>query len=66
MDLADKAEILVVKEIDTMIAVISARLKGHNQSGLCLDCSEAIPANRRAILPGCARCADCQADFEGI
>lgn len=30
----------------------------------CRDCGEEIPARRLAAVPGCGRCAECQADFE--
>lgn len=30
----------------------------------CGDCGEEIPAARRTALPGCARCIDCQTDYE--
>ena len=30
----------------------------------CEDCGAEIPAARRASVPGCTRCLDCQAHFE--
>ncbi|WP_446030568.1 TraR/DksA family transcriptional regulator [Lelliottia amnigena] len=30
----------------------------------CVDCDEAIPDLRRVTVPGCKRCASCQADEE--
>jgi phage/conjugal plasmid C-4 type zinc finger TraR family protein len=36
-----------------------------NSTGLwCLDCEEVIPEKRRAAVPGCRRCIDCQQTFE--
>lgn len=32
----------------------------------CLDCDEVIPEARRAAVPGCTRCIDCQIDFEKL
>jgi phage/conjugal plasmid C-4 type zinc finger TraR family protein len=31
---------------------------------LCLDCDEVIPEKRRAAVPGCRRCIDCQETYE--
>lgn len=30
----------------------------------CVDCGDAIPELRRVNVPGCKRCASCQADEE--
>lgn len=30
----------------------------------CVDCGDAIPDLRRVNVPGCKRCASCQADEE--
>lgn len=30
----------------------------------CVDCDDAIPDLRRVNVPGCKRCASCQADEE--
>lgn len=30
----------------------------------CIDCGEEIPEKRRAAIPGCTRCIDCQTEFE--
>lgn len=30
----------------------------------CMECGEDIPAPRRAAVPGCQTCAECQADLE--
>ncbi|EIV6183989.1 TraR/DksA family transcriptional regulator [Klebsiella aerogenes] len=32
----------------------------------CSECGEDIPAPRRAAVPGCQTCAECQADLELI
>lgn len=30
----------------------------------CMSCGEEIPPLRRAALPGCCLCCDCQTEFE--
>lgn len=40
-------------------------LAAMGDSTLCADCGFPIPEARRRAVPGCRRCADCQADFEG-
>lgn len=30
----------------------------------CAECGEGIPAPRRAAVPGCQTCADCQEEIE--
>ena len=32
----------------------------------CEDCGTRIPAARRAAVPGCARCVECQGYFEQL
>jgi len=31
---------------------------------ICIDCERPIPARRRAAVPGCTRCVECQAEYE--
>jgi phage/conjugal plasmid C-4 type zinc finger TraR family protein len=41
------------------------RREPANYTGLwCLDCEEVIPEKRRAAVPGCRRCIDCQETLE--
>ncbi|MBL4800872.1 MAG: TraR/DksA C4-type zinc finger protein [Emcibacter sp.] len=65
MDAADRAEVVIEKEMDCMIAKSQRRLQGNNQTGACVDCDGMIPMDRMAALPGCARCVACQNEIEG-
>ncbi|MGG8032489.1 TraR/DksA family transcriptional regulator [Klebsiella aerogenes] len=49
-------------------AALSARRINHNavSAEYCSECGEKIPAPRRAAVPGCQTCAECQADLELI
>ncbi|WP_213192555.1 TraR/DksA family transcriptional regulator [Klebsiella aerogenes] len=49
-------------------AALSARRINHNavSAEYCSECGEDIPAPRRAAVPGCQTCAECQADLELI
>ncbi|MDA3989899.1 TraR/DksA family transcriptional regulator [Klebsiella aerogenes] len=49
-------------------AALSARRINHNavSAEYCSECGENIPAPRRAAVPGCQTCAECQADLELI
>ncbi|AEG99398.1 TPA: TraR/DksA family transcriptional regulator [Klebsiella aerogenes] len=49
-------------------AALSARRINHNAVSAehCSECGENIPAPRRAAVPGCQTCAECQADLELI
>ena len=61
VDLVDMAEEFRAQQ---MLAAISARPQFDKESELdCEDCSDAIPAQRRAI-GGVTRCVQCQINFE--
>lgn len=49
-------------------AALSARRINHSavSAEYCSECGENIPAPRRAAVPGCQTCAECQADLELI
>lgn len=49
-------------------AALSAHRINHNavSAEYCSECGEDIPAPRRAAVPGCQTCAECQADLELI
>ncbi|EIV6644524.1 TraR/DksA family transcriptional regulator [Klebsiella aerogenes] len=49
-------------------AALSARRINHNavSAEYCSECGEDIPAPRRAAVPGCQTCAECQADLKLI
>ena len=38
--------------------------RGWGEYGICIDCDGRIEAARLAILPGAARCVNCQAKHE--
>ena len=37
--------------------------EGINQT-ICIECEEDIPEDRRAKVPGCVRCIECQEEYE--
>ncbi|MFE1281611.1 TraR/DksA family transcriptional regulator [Klebsiella aerogenes] len=47
-------------------AALSARSINHNAVSAehCSECGEDIPAPRRAAVPGCQTCAECQSVIE--
>lgn len=47
-------------------AALSARRINHNavSAEYCSECGESIPAPRRAAVPGCQTCAECQIVIE--
>ncbi|MFI2882506.1 TraR/DksA family transcriptional regulator [Klebsiella aerogenes] len=47
-------------------AALSARRINHNavSAEYCSECGENIPAPRRAAVPGCQTCAECQSVIE--
>lgn len=49
-------------------AALSAHRINHNAVSAehCSECGEDIPAPRRAAVPGCQTCAECQTDLELI
>lgn len=68
MDDADHAALHAERERDEALArqLRQGRLapRPSIMNGLCQDCGRAIPAARRAALPGALRCIGCQDDFE--
>ena len=64
-DEADKAQISSDRLLEAGIA--AHRGRGHLGDGEkeCIDCGEEIPEKRRKAAPGCERCIECQANFEG-
>lgn len=54
-----------IEELQRNNALASHRLNRHAVSAEhCSECGEAIPAPRRAAVPGCRTCADCQIERE--
>lgn len=46
-------------------AIAAHRIDRNAVSAMhCIDCDDAIPELRRVNVPGCKRCASCQADEE--
>ncbi|MFG3451183.1 TraR/DksA C4-type zinc finger protein [Stutzerimonas stutzeri] len=45
------------------VAAVRERLQGQGAE-FCIDCCEAIPANRRAAAPWVERCISCQDDHD--
>ncbi len=64
-DIIDTAA--VIEELQRN-AALSAHRINHNavSAEYCSECGENIPAPRRAAVPGCQTCAECQADLELI
>ncbi|MCY1412553.1 hypothetical protein D3C76_619230 [compost metagenome] len=58
-DIADRANDLMLKHIDALLA---ARLpaKGGQSLSKCLDCGVEIPVARQLAAPGCTLCTWCQ------
>jgi len=65
MDAVDRAEIIIEEDIEDMIAGAKNALRQNNITGLCRDCGDVIPTARQRVLPGCARCVECQGGLEG-
>lgn len=59
-DLCDAADSL----IEQQLAIALDRHHAQRPTGVgaleCEDCGDPIPAPRRAALPGCVTCVDCQ------
>lgn len=63
----DRADKWVAAETAAAIGKIRAAASGESPEGLpadCQDCGDPIPEARRAAVPGCTRCVDCQGVFE--
>lgn len=41
-----------------------ARAAATNKTPECIECGDMIPKARRAAVPGCLRCIECQRDVE--
>ncbi|RSB58998.1 TraR/DksA family transcriptional regulator [Atlantibacter subterranea] len=64
-EIIDQANELAQQRID--MAVAAHRLNRNAVSAEhCAECGENIPEPRRAAVPGCQTCAECQADLELI
>ncbi|MEQ0267258.1 TraR/DksA family transcriptional regulator [Klebsiella sp. CN_Kp073] len=62
-EIIDQANELAQQRIDMAIA---AHRINHNAISAehCSECGEDIPAPRRAAVPGCQTCAECQSVIE--
>ncbi|HDS5080966.1 TPA: TraR/DksA family transcriptional regulator [Klebsiella aerogenes] len=62
-EIIDQANELAQQRIDMAIA---AHRINHNAVSAehCSECGEDIPAPRRAAVPGCQTCAECQSVIE--
>lgn len=62
-EIIDQANELAQQRIDMTIA---AHRINHNAVSAehCSECGEDIPAPRRAAVPGCQTCAECQSVIE--
>ncbi|WP_142689004.1 TraR/DksA family transcriptional regulator [Klebsiella aerogenes] len=62
-EIIDQANELAQQRIDMAIA---AHRIDHNAVSAehCTECGEDIPAPRRATVPGCQTCAECQSVIE--
>ncbi|HEM7954820.1 TPA: TraR/DksA family transcriptional regulator [Citrobacter koseri] len=62
-EIIDQANELTQQRID--MAVAAHRLNRNAVSAEhCMECGEDIPEPRRAAVPGCQTCADCQSVIE--
>ncbi|WP_049047738.1 TraR/DksA family transcriptional regulator [Klebsiella aerogenes] len=56
-----------IEELQRNAALSAHRINRNAVSAEhCTECGEDIPATRRAAVPGCQTCAECQADLELI
>ncbi|EPT4464625.1 TraR/DksA family transcriptional regulator [Klebsiella aerogenes] len=56
-----------IEELQRNAALSAHRINRNAVSAEhCTECGEDIPAPRRAAVPGCQTCAECQADLELI
>lgn len=52
-------------ELQREAAIAKCRINHNAVSAThCCDCGEDIPEQRRELVAGCQRCADCQEEFE--
>ena len=62
-DEADIAQAINEQHLQDALADHARRTGSRSQTPgprLCADCEEPIPEKRRAAVPGCTRCIDCQ------
>ncbi|WP_449557263.1 TraR/DksA family transcriptional regulator [Huaxiibacter chinensis] len=54
-----------IEELQRNAALSACRIN-HNAVSAehCVECGEDIPAPRRAAVPGCQKCAECQSVIE--
>lgn len=65
MDIIDDAQNINETFQAAALRMQQAAREPNNSTGAwCLDCDEVIPEKRRAAVPGCRRCIDCQIEFE--
>ena len=62
-DVTDRASGLEEADRIGGVAMVRERLQGQGAE-FCIDCCEAIPANRRAAAPWAERCISCQDDHD--
>ncbi|HFE3557303.1 TPA: TraR/DksA family transcriptional regulator [Enterobacter hormaechei] len=63
MDIIDTAA--EIEELQRNAALSAHRMKLSAVSAeRCAECDEPIPETRRAAVPGCKTCADCQSVIE--
>ncbi|MGG8232789.1 TraR/DksA family transcriptional regulator [Klebsiella aerogenes] len=62
-EIIDQANELAQRRID--MAIAAHRINRNTVSAEhCSECGEDIPAPRRAAVPGCQTCAECQSVIE--
>lgn len=62
-EIIDQANELAQQRID--MAIAAHRINSNPVSAEhCSECGESIPAPRRAAVPGCQTCAECQSVIE--
>ncbi|HEB9105950.1 TPA: TraR/DksA family transcriptional regulator [Klebsiella aerogenes] len=62
-EIIDQANELAQQRID--MAIAAHRINRNTVSAEhCSECGESIPAPRRAAVPGCQTCAECQGVIE--
>lgn len=59
-DSASEAELIHIQ--DSLALNRALRPRNVNESGVCLDCGEDIPAARLEAVPNAACCVHCQAE----
>ena len=64
MDLADRAQELELVHQEHALRRQLQQTRIVSSSRSCMGCAEEIPEQRRAALPGCGLCVECQDDFE--